>query len=128
MYDIGYDSYQHTEITSKAASASPAELVVMLINGLVDELDRAEGHIKAKNYMKKSACIKKSMRMLSGLSVAIDLENGGQLASNLRQLYQFCGKRLMKASIRNDLQELENVRKIVSQLREGWVGFAQRHR
>ena len=127
MYDTGYDSYRQTEITVKAANASPQQLVVMLMDGLMDELDRAEGHMQAKNYARKGEAIKKSMRILSGLSVALDLEQGGNLAAHLKQLYQFCGKRLMKASIRNDVAELQQVRKILSEIREGWVGFARRH-
>lgn len=127
MYDTGYDSYRQTEITVKAANASPQQLVVMLMDGLMDELDRAEGHMQAKNYVRKGDAIKKSMRILSGLSVALDLEQGGNLAIHLKQLYQFCGKRLMKASIRNDVAELQQVRKILSEIREGWVGFARRH-
>ncbi len=127
MYDTGYDSYRQTEITVKAANASPQQLVVMLMDGLMDELDRAEGHMQAKNYVRKGDAIKKSMRILSGLSVALDLEQGGNLAIHLKQLYQFCGKRLMKASIRNDVAELQQVRKILSEIREGWAGFARRH-
>lgn len=127
MYDTAYDSYRQTEITVKAANASPQQLVVMLMDGLMDELDRAEGHMQAKNYARKGEAIKKSMRILSGLSVALDLEQGGNLALHLKQLYQFCGKRLMKASIRNDVSELQQVRKILSEIREGWVGFAKRH-
>ena len=127
MYDTAYDSYRQTEITVKAANASPQQLVVMLMDGLMDELDRAEGHMQAKNYVRKGDAIKKSMRILSGLSVALDMEQGGHLAQHLKQLYQFCGKRLMKASIRNDVAELQQVRKILNEIREGWVGFARRH-
>jgi flagellar secretion chaperone FliS len=127
MYDTGYDSYRQTEITVKAANASPAQLVIMLMDGMMDELDRAEGHMVARNYASKGEAIKKSIRILSGLSVALDIEQGGNLATHLKQLYQFCGKRLMKASIRNDVAELQQVRKILNEIREGWVGFAKRH-
>nr|WP_321241436.1 flagellar export chaperone FliS [uncultured Tolumonas sp.] len=127
MYDTGYDSYRQTEITVKAANASPPQLVIMLMDGLMDELDRAEGHMQARNYARKGEAIKKSMRILSGLSVALDLEQGGNLATHLKQLYQFCGKRLMKASIRNDAAELQQVRKILHEIRTGWIGFAKRH-
>jgi len=82
---------------------------------------------RRKTTCAKAMRLKKDMRILSGLSVALDLEQGGNLATHLKQLYQFCGKRLMKASIRNDVAELQQVRKILSEIREGWVGFARRH-
>jgi flagellar protein FliS len=127
MYDFGYDAYRQTEITVKASNANPAQLVLMLMDGVLDEIDRAEGHIRAKNFYQKGQSIKKSMRILSGLTVALDTEQGGPLAANLRQLYQYCGKQLLKASIRNDIDELNNIRKILKELHTGWVGFAQRH-
>lgn len=127
MYDMGYDAYRQTEVNVKAASASPAELVLMLMNGLLDEIDRAEGHILAKNFNKKGESIKKSMRILSGLTVALDPEQGGALAQNLKQLYQYCGRKLTRASIRNNLDDLAEVRKILRELQEGWQGFARRN-
>lgn len=126
MYDIGYDAYRQTEVHVKAANASPAELVLMLMTGLLDEIDRAEGHMRAKNYYKKGECIKKSMRILSGLTVALDENQGGTLAQNLKQLYQYCGRRLTKASIRNNPDDLQEVRKILTELQTGWQGFAAR--
>ena len=41
MYDSGYDAYRQSEIQVKAATASPAQLVLMLLDGLMDELARA---------------------------------------------------------------------------------------
>ncbi len=127
MYDMGYDAYRQTEVSVKAANASPAQLVLMLMDGLMDELDRAEGHIRAKNYYQKGLSIKKSMRILSGLTVALDTDQGGALANNLRQLYQYCGRQLTKASIRNNLDELAQVRNILQEIHTGWVGFSKRH-
>lgn len=127
MYDMGYDAYRQTEVSVKAANASPAQLVLMLMDGLMDELDRAEGHMQAKNFYQKGLSIKKSMRILSGLTVALDSEQGGMLANNLRQLYQYCGRQLMKASVRNSQEDLVKVRAILKEIHAGWVGFAQRH-
>ena len=43
-----YDSYRTVDLEARAAAASPYELVLVLFDGLLDELARARGHIEAK--------------------------------------------------------------------------------
>ncbi len=126
MYDSGYDAYRQSEIQVKAATASPAQLVLMLLDGLMDELARAEGHLLARNYERKGTSIKKCLRILGGLDVSLDRQSGGPLAENLHQLYAFCGRHLFKASLRNDVDGFRHVAKLMGNIREGWQGFAQR--
>jgi len=68
MYDTGYDSYRQAEIQVKAATASPAQLVLMLLDGLLDEMSRAEGHLLARNFERKGASIKNACASSVGLT------------------------------------------------------------
>ena len=126
MYDTGYDSYRQAEIQVKAATASPAQLVLMLLDGLLDEMSRAEGHLLARNFERKGASIKKCMRILGGLDVSLDRQQGGEVAENLHNLYRFCGRRLFKASLKNDIDGIRQVAQLLRTVREGWLGFAAR--
>lgn len=47
FFESGYDSYQQVDLDAQAASASPHQLVVMLIDGLLNEIERTRGHIEA---------------------------------------------------------------------------------
>jgi flagellar protein FliS len=40
----GYDSYRSIDLETKAATASPYELVLVLFDGLLDELARARSY------------------------------------------------------------------------------------
>lgn len=138
MFDeSGYDEYRKAEVESRAASASAEQLVLMLVDGFMDELSRLEGHLnafndpsqsstslKSKNLEKKGASITKCLKILRGLDTALDIENGGSIASNLHDLYEFMGKKFLDLSISNDLKDLEPIRSTMSELREGWVGMA----
>lgn len=61
----------------RAAAASPYELVLVLFDGLLDELARARGHIEAKRYQQKGQSLEKCLNILGGLNGALDYENGG---------------------------------------------------
>ncbi len=123
-FDPGFDAYSHTLTEARAATADPYQLVLMLVDGLLDELARVEGHIQARNYERKGASINKCLQILGGLDSALDMEKGGELAGNLRRLYDYCGQQLFEVSVRNELEPLKRVDGILRELREGWQAMA----
>ncbi|PAW11901.1 flagellar export chaperone FliS [Vibrio sp. V1B] len=125
LMDSGYDSYQQVDLDAQAASANSHQLVVMLIDGLLDEVERVRGHLAANRLAEKGTGINKCMNILIGLSSALDEENGGEIAENLRQLYDFCQVELYYTSVQNDATRLDNVERVMGNIREGWMNFGQ---
>lgn len=126
MYDTGYESYRQSEIDVKASTASPAQLVLMLLDGLMDELARAEGHMLAKNYYRKGESVKKCMRILGGLDASLNQDQSSELVSNLHKLYGYSKRQLFRANVRNDVDGFRQVARLMGDIREGWQGFATR--
>jgi flagellar protein FliS len=58
-----------------------------------------------------------------GLKASLDAR-GGQLASNLRDLYDYIGHRLLVASARNDEEALEEAARLLSTLQGAWLQIA----
>jgi flagellar protein FliS len=127
VFDQGYDAYQQTATHAKAATADPYQLVLMLVDGLLDELARIEGHIEAKQYERKGKSVGKALQILGGLDSALDMEQGGELAENLHRLYDYCGQQLFDVSVHHDIAKLHQVVKILSELKEGWQAMAREH-
>lgn len=125
LMDSGYDSYQQVDLDAQAAAANPHQLVIMLIDGLLDEVERIRGHLAANRLAEKGNGINKCMNILIGLTSALDDENGGEIAENLRQLYDFCQVELYYASVQNDANRLVNVECVMGNIREGWMNFGQ---
>ncbi|NAW94730.1 flagellar export chaperone FliS [Vibrio sp. V42_P2S4T144] len=125
LMDSGYDSYQQVDLDAQAAAANPHQLVIMLIDGLLDEVERIRGHLAANRLAEKGNGINKCMNILIGLTSALDDENGGEVAENLRQLYDFCQVELYYASVQNDANRLVNVERVMGNIREGWMNFGQ---
>ncbi|SDG90459.1 flagellar protein FliS [Vibrio xiamenensis] len=123
LMDSGYDSYQQIDLDAQAAAANPHQLVVMLINGLLDEIERIRGHMSAGRLAEKGASINKCMNILIGLDSALDEENGGEIAESLHQLYEFCQVELYQASVQNSNERLTNVEQVMTNIREGWMNF-----
>ncbi|ENO3978585.1 lateral flagellar export chaperone LafC [Aeromonas veronii] len=124
----GYDAYRFAATEAKAASADPYQLVLMLMDGLLDEMARAEGHILAKQFERKGVAINKCMQILGGLDSALDMEKGGELSVNLHRLYDYCGQKLFEISVSNNVEGFVEVRKILQELKEGWEAMARHPR
>lgn len=120
----GYDSYRSVDLEAKAASASPYELVLMLFDGLLDELARARGHIEGKRFQQKGRSLEKCLNILNGLNSALDYEQGGELVQGLARLYDYCIYKVSDVSVSLSLTDLDEVVRLLGTLREGWEGVS----
>ncbi len=117
-----FDSYRTIDLEAKATSASPYELVLVLFDGLLDELARVRGHIEGKRYQQKGRSLEKCMNILNGLNSALDYDNGGEVVQGLSRLYDYCIYRLSDVSVSLSLEGLDEVVGLLGVLREGWEG------
>lgn len=122
-----YADYHAVDLHAKTAQASPATLVLMLVDGLLDELARTRAHMVARRHEAKARGIDKCVDILHGLSSALDLDHGGPLAEELARLYDFCAFRLHAAGIALDPAMMDDVSSVLGTLRVGWAGLEARH-
>jgi flagellar protein FliS len=122
-----YQSYHQVNLGALAAQASPVQLVLLLTDGLLEELLRARAHVEARRYELKARSLKRCVDMLNGLTSALDFEAGGELVVNLNRVYGFCVRRLYEAGFNLDIQFIDEVIDLMTTLRKGWQGFQDRH-
>lgn len=127
MNQDAYLSYQSVDLASRTAQASPVELVLILTDGLLEELARTRAHIEAKRFEHKARSIERCVDMLNGLSSALDFDSGGELVENLARLYEYCAHRLQRAGFKMDPTLVDEVRGLITTLRTGWQGMKDRH-
>ncbi len=81
-------------------SDDPLNLVVALYQGALDAAQQAEVAVQAKDISGRTKAINKAISILTELLVSVDVERGGEIGQNLRQLYIYMQKQLMNAHIR----------------------------
>jgi flagellar protein FliS len=126
-YQEAYSSYHATNLDAQASRASPIELVLLLTDGLLEELARARAHIVGKRYEARAQSINKCVDIINGLSSSLDFESGGQVVANLANLYDFCARHLNAAGIKQDPKMVDEVVKIMTTIRQGWAGVQARN-
>lgn len=127
MNHEAYLSYHAVNLGSQAAQASPVQLVLILTDGLLEELMRARAHIEAKRFELKARSLDRCIDMLNGLSSALDFEAGGELVVDLARLYEYCAHRLQEAGFKLDAGMIDEVSGLLTTLRNGWQGMQARH-
>lgn len=118
------DSHSHYR-SQAVETAGPAQLVLMLYDGALAALARAEQALTgaAPDGVAETANreLQRVQDIVTELRVTLDLERGGDLATNLARLYDFCNERLVTANVRKDPAELPAVRSVIVELREAWA-------
>lgn len=115
------NSYRTVGLETSVSQADPHQLVSLLFDALQQSLLAAKGAILSANIPAKGAAIGRAVRILEeGLKAGLDLERGGELAANLRGLYDFCIVRLTEANLRNDAAILDEVMGLIRPVADGW--------
>jgi len=112
----GITTYQDNAVTTQ----SKGRLIVMLYDGAIRFLRLAIKEIENKNYEAKGRYINKAIDILNELNVVLDMDAGGEIASNLRKLYIFMINRLSQANIKCDPQLIRDVIKLMEELNSSW--------
>lgn len=120
-YDA-YQSYQAVNLKAQTAQASPVQLVLVLMDGLIDELARARGHIEARRYELKAISLEKCVGIINGLSSALDMDAGSEVVHNLARLYDYCAERLYRAGVELNVAIVDEVSGLLANIRSGWQG------
>jgi flagellar protein FliS len=112
----GVKAYQETSVTTQ----SKGRLIVMLYDGAIKFLKLAIQELQAGNYEAKGRYINKARDIINELNVVLDMDGGGEIASNLRRLYNFMNNHLSEANIKCDPQMIREVIDMMEGLNQSW--------
>ena len=118
MSNAAYALNAYTQ--SKAAVASPVDLVIMLYDGAIDYLDKAATAVNMKETKEKIKYIDKTVAIIDELLKSLNLEAGGEIAANLQDLYIYMMRELTMANLQNDAEKIKHVESLMRELVSAW--------
>jgi flagellar protein FliS len=122
MNGFGAQAYRNVGVDSGVASAHPHQLVLMLYDGALEAVRLARTHLAAGRVAEKGQALGKAARIVEeGLKASLDRRSGGPLAGQLAQLYDYLSMRLLQANLRNDRAALDEVERLLGELRGAWA-------
>lgn len=115
------NAYRNVGLQTRAPQHDQYELVVMMFESVLESLARARGALEAGDTVAKVQHIGKAIRVVQeGLRTSLDLDNGGELAANLANLYDYCVMRLTQANAASDTTMLDEVASLIKPVAEAW--------
>jgi flagellar protein FliS len=119
--------YQSVRSQGQVVDASPARLVQIMFEHIVSQLAIAQGcmerihnNLPLNEVVAKGKAMGKALRLIGQLDATLDMEKGGQVAANLRNLYLYMLGRLTTANADNDPRIVAEVANLVRTIKAGW--------
>lgn len=116
--------YQQVGVKAQVTEADPHRLIQMLMQGGLDRIAQAKGAMEREAYAEKGVLIGKAISIIGGLRDALDQDVGVELAANLDRLYEYMTMRLFEASRHNDVDKLNEVGKLLGEIKLAWDQIA----
>jgi flagellar protein FliS len=116
-------AYQNVAAHGGVAAADPHGLVLMLMDGALQRLAAARGCTERGKLVEKSQLLHRVVQIIGELRGSLDLSAGGQIANNLAELYDYMCRRLLKASLENSVQLLDEVSGLLREIRGAWTAI-----
>jgi flagellar protein FliS len=101
--------------------ASPLQLVIMLYDGALRFMEVAKHAMGQKDLEKQNDSLQRAQKIVMELMSCLDMEKGGEIATNLLALYTYALEQLVQGNMKDDVAAIDRVITIFSELRESWV-------
>jgi flagellar protein FliS len=116
MTSTGHDAYR----TNAVETASPEQLTLMCYDGALRFMRRAAKSMDDGDLADAGAATGRAQAIVNELNITLDMEAGGEIATNLRSLYLFVNRHLSEAMLTKDSAKVREAMGIIGDLRGAW--------
>lgn len=120
MITSALDVYKSVNVESGIDSASPHQMILMMLDGALERIAVAKGAIERGDFREKGTAVSKGIALVDGLRASLNYEQGGEIAANLRALYDYIELKLVEANAESSVAKLEEAQTLLQELKSGW--------
>ncbi|MCZ4711934.1 flagellar export chaperone FliS [Legionella pneumophila] len=120
LYSQISSQYKAIELQTRIETASPHELIDLLLQGARSHIATAHGNIQRNQIKEKGEHIGKAISIIEGLKMSLNHDKGGEIAENLLQLYDYIQQILLKANLKNDEDLLAQSNMLLAEVHQAW--------
>jgi flagellar secretion chaperone FliS len=117
---LNTNSYTQQYADEQIKTASKEQLLIMLFDGAIKFLRIAKKAMIAKDYEKSHNHLIKAQKIIAEFMVSLDVEQGGETAEGLLQLYEFYYHSLIKANLKKDVALIQEITEQLVDMRKMW--------
>jgi flagellar secretion chaperone FliS len=120
-YGAKIAAYSSASAHGGVAAADPHKLIVMLMDGALERIATARGLMSnGTGGAERAQLLHRAVAILDELRNSLNFK-AGELAHNLDALYEYMCTRLMQASASNKPEWLDEVSRLLNEIRSAWL-------
>lgn len=112
--------YRQTRAQGSIEGADRHQLIALLLDGLVERINQARGHILRRDIPAKGHAFAKAIGILGELRRSLDHSVEPVLTGRLDSLYDYITRRLLHAQLKDDLGALDESERLIEPIRTAW--------
>ena len=116
-------AYQNAETQALQETDDPHKIILAMLEALVKSMTVFELNVDLRNggdYELKSKHFARALVIIHALQSALDFEKGGEISTNLFQLYEFARQQLIKDLAKGAADGTPNATRALKDILEAW--------
>jgi len=105
--------------------ADPHTLISLIMQHIQGNLAGAKGAIERKDIENRNKMLTRVIGLLGELQNSLDMKKGGEISTNLFDLYAYMIRRVNQATRENNAEPLTEVMTLITEIKSGWDGIPQ---
>jgi flagellar protein FliS len=116
-------AYQSVSVHGNVAAADPHRLVMLLMDGVMERMAIARACIERGDIAKKAKLLHSCVTLLGELRGSLNIQQGGALARNLSELYDYMMRQLLRANLDSNADYIKEVASLLAEVRGAWTAI-----
>jgi len=116
-------AYQSVSVHGGVANADPHAMVQMLMDAVMERMAIARGCIERGELARQASLLHSCVMIIGELRGSLNLSEGGPLAQNLSDLYQYMIHKLLLANATSGTGCVIEVSQLMEEVRSAWMAI-----
>ena len=121
-----YSNYQNAYKKASVNTLDQNKLIIMLYDGAIKNANFAVEYMKSGEIEKVHDSLIKTKNIVTELLATLNMENGGEIAKNLKSLYSYMFSLLIEANMEKKSEPVLTVIDLLKELRGAWVQIKEK--
>ena len=121
-----YSNYQNAYKKASVNTLDQNKLIIMLYDGAIKNANFAVQYMESGEIEKVHDSLIKTKNIVTELLATLNMDQGGEIAQNLKSLYSFMFSQLIEANMEKKSKPVLNVIDLLKELRGAWVQIREK--
>ena len=121
-----YSNYQNAYKKASVNTLDQNKLIIMLYDGAIKNANFAVQYMKSGEIEKVHDSLIKTKNIVTELLATLNMDQGGEIAKNLKSLYSYMFSQLVEANMEKKSEPVLNVIDLLKELRGAWVQIREK--